>query len=87
MRIGRKTRVALATGAALAVIGAGAVDLVYASQVGVEVEQVDNGLHPRCRGVDELGNAVLVPQGSRESLGGKVFVCVDAGWIPEDTGQ
>lgn len=73
----------LATGAALAVIGAGYVDVVYASQVGTEVQQVDNGLHPRCRGTDELGNWALVPAGSREVLDGKVFVCVDAGWVPD----
>lgn len=87
MGFGRKTKALLATGAALAVIGAGYVDLVYASQVGTEVQQVDNGLHPRCRGVDGLGNSVLVPQGTRESLEGKVYVCVGAGWVPDTSGQ
>lgn len=88
MRFGRKTRIALATGAALAVIGAGVADVVlYTSQVGSEVEQIDNGLHPRCRGVDELGNSVLVPEGSREKLEGKIFVCIQAGWVPDTSGQ
>ena len=89
MSFGRKTRIALAAGAALAVIGAGYVDLVYASQVGTEVQQVQQygGLHPRCRGVDELGNWALVPPGTRESLDGKVYVCDGAGWVPDTSGQ
>jgi len=83
MRFGRKTRVALATGAALAVIGAGAVDVLYASHVAVEVQVVDRA---RCQGTDELGNWTLVPAGSREKLDGVVSVCVEGMWVDE-TGQ
>jgi len=80
MRIGKRTRLLLASGAALAVIGGGTAELVYASHIGPEVEVVD---HARCRGTDELGNWKLVPAGTREKLGNTVSVCIHGMWVDE----